>query len=192
MSLPRLPILVLFVLLFSVPTVAAAQGNDKEALSPCSEVLLLINDDYYKILMRHIREAKKEILIAAYIFKTSPRPGMPGTIVDALAAAAKRGVMVRVLLEKSNNKKDSLDEYNKITAQRLLRYNIPICFDSPKKTTHSKLVVIDGRYVFIGSHNLTTSGLSRNNEVSVCIDSPILALSAKKYIQSACYYAVRN
>ena len=45
-----------------------------------------------------------------------------------------------------------------------------------------KTAVIDSRYVYIGSHNLTQSALQRNNELSVLIDSPEIAAEVKAYL----------
>lgn len=55
-------------------------------------------------------------------------------------------------------------------------------FDSLRKTTHTKVVVIDGRYVYLGSHNLTHSALTRNNELSVLLDSPETAREITGYL----------
>ena len=64
----------------------------------------------------------------------------------------------------------------------LSRSGIEIRFDSLRKTSHAKVVVIDDRYVFLGSHNLTHSALSRNNELSVRIDSPEMARQITSYL----------
>ena len=48
------------------------------------------------------------------------------------------------------------------------------------------MVVIDGRYLLIGSHNLTQSALKFNHEASVWIDSVPLAEEALQYMKSIC------
>jgi len=51
-----------------------------------------------------------------------------------------------------------------------LSHNISVKLDeSSGRTTHTKLVIIDGKIVFLGSHNWTQSALQRNHEVSVLI-----------------------
>jgi phosphatidylserine/phosphatidylglycerophosphate/cardiolipin synthase-like enzyme len=57
-----------------------------------------------------------------------------------------------------------------------------VSFDSPTVVTHAKVVVVDGRYVYLGSHNLTQSALRHNNELSVRIDSPELAAEVAAYL----------
>ncbi len=56
--------------------------------------------------------------------------------------------------------------------------------DSPRKTMHNKLIVIDQRLILLGSHNLTQSALKYNNEMSVLIDRPELAREARAYMLS--------
>jgi phosphatidylserine/phosphatidylglycerophosphate/cardiolipin synthase-like enzyme len=55
--------------------------------------------------------------------------------------------------------------------------------DSEKKTTHAKIVVIDRRFSFVGSHNLTHSALVINNEFSLLVDSRPLAEELLKYMR---------
>lgn len=58
----------------------------------------------------------------------------------------------------------------------------PIKLD-PKKgvTAHVKIMVIDGKHVFVGSHNWTESALSYNNEYSVLIHSRQVAEEIIEY-----------
>jgi phosphatidylserine/phosphatidylglycerophosphate/cardiolipin synthase-like enzyme len=44
-------------------------------------------------------------------------------------------------------------------------------------------VIIDQRYVLLGSHNFTHSALRHNHEASVLIESPKLAQQALAYLQ---------
>ena len=57
----------------------------------------------------------------------------------------------------------------------LRRNKISVYFDSRKTTTHTKIVVIDKRFCFIGSHNMTHSALAYNHEFSLLIDNLSLA-----------------
>ena len=67
-------------------------------------------------------------------------------------------------------------------AQLLRKNRIEVRFDSPATTTHTKLVVIDNRYVFLGSHNLTQAALKHNHEVSLLLDNTALAREIADYI----------
>jgi phosphatidylserine/phosphatidylglycerophosphate/cardiolipin synthase-like enzyme len=59
---------------------------------------------------------------------------------------------------------------------------IKVFFDSPNTTTHTKLVVIDSRYSFVGSHNFTHAALKHNNELSLLIDDQALAHRLTDYM----------
>jgi len=56
--------------------------------------------------------------------------------------------------------------------------------ESASRRTHAKIVVIDSRVVFIGSHNWTESALSYNHEASLMVCSQDVAEDLEGYIQS--------
>lgn len=144
---------------------------------------LLRNQEYADALLKGIRDARRSIVFSFYLFKvTESRGNQPRIIAAELIKAAMRGVDVTVILEKGNDKNDQLNGENRDTAALLAKGRVKVFFDSPRVTSHMKTVVIDGRYVYIGSHNLTQSALQRNNELSVLIDSPEMAAEIKAYL----------
>jgi len=148
-------------------------------------VTLLMDKDYFPSLSKKIQEARKEIVIAIYLFKTNGFPASyTDIILDNLAKAQQRGVLVTVVLEKDDRTDSFVNDENAATAQRLKKAGVTVYFDNPGKMTHSKLAVIDKRFTFIGSHNLTQSALKYNNEFSVLIDSTDIALKTISYINS--------
>jgi phosphatidylserine/phosphatidylglycerophosphate/cardiolipin synthase-like enzyme len=46
-----------------------------------------------------------------------------------------------------------------------------------------KVVVVDGRFTLLGSHNFTQSALRYNHELSVLVDSPCLAGRVLLYLR---------
>ncbi len=154
------------------------------AFNGCVEtVALLKNREYPQILLKEIRGARKEVIFSFYLFKIGPLPGnQPRRIAEELISARNRGVAVTVILERSDKKDDPLNVENNKTAALLSQNGIKVLFDSPGITTHTKAVLIDNRYVFIGSHNLTQSALQYNNELSVRIDSPAMAEEIRSYL----------
>ncbi len=173
----------LFILL--APPSAAVWDVAAANRSPV-QARLLIDRDYFDALRDGIEGARAEIVVCAYLFKTlEGAHGYPESIVKDLAAAVKRGVRVRVVMELSQESGD-LVKTNSETARRLVDVGIKVCPDPRKKVTHAKLVVIDRRYLFVGSHNLTQSALKYNHETSVWIDSLPLAAEALDYLDSLC------
>ena len=179
-----LPIFLLFPL-----AVDAVQPGEKAAVVSPQAVVdakLLLDRDYFTALLDGIDRARVEIFLSAYLFRTIENAkGHPEAVLKRLAAAVHRGVRVDVVLERSNSS-DDLNRNNEETAERLKKAGIRVCMDAPDRVTHTKLVVIDRRYLLIGSHNLTQSALKFNHEASVWIDSAPLAAEALGYMKSLC------
>jgi phosphatidylserine/phosphatidylglycerophosphate/cardiolipin synthase-like enzyme len=149
-----------------------------------STTTLLRNQEYSEALLQRISNARESILCSFYLFKIGEgRGNLPRRIADELVRARQRGVEVTVILEKSDDGSDQLNEDNRHTAALLARGGIKVFFDSPQIVTHNKVVVIDRRYLFLGSHNLTQAALRHNNELSVLIDSQEMATQARTYLE---------
>lgn len=161
--------------------IVAAPAHPSEFNS--ARVATLKNREYATALMGGIREARSSVILCCYLFKTTGSPtNLPLAIADELIRAHQRGVDVTVILERSEDVDDSLNRENHETARILSRRGVKVRFDSIRKTTHSKVAVIDSRYVYLGSHNLSQSALTRNNEISVLIDSPEMAKEMEDYL----------
>lgn len=147
-------------------------------------IILLPDALYYDALVDYIREADRSIDMAMFIFKTTKsNQNRPRKLVDELINARKRGVSITIILEKSGYE-DSINEENEKVAGKLRKNGVTVIFDSIKTTTHTKLVVIDQRFSFVGSHNLTHSALAYNHELSLLIDNRKLARQLTKYIDT--------
>lgn len=167
----------------------ASPPQDQESDEPAKiktsqgDIIILANADYFPALVSKIQGAKTDIRLTMFVFKTTASARNKANIlVDELAAAAKRGIKVQVFLEKSGYD-DRLNETNQQTTRKLRRHGVKVSFDSPKITTHTKLVVIDQRFSFVGSHNFTHSALRSNNELSLLVDDQVLASKLIDYIE---------
>jgi len=148
------------------------------------QVVMLADQAYYDTLRAFINHAHREIDISMFLFKITKSPrNRAAIILNDLIKARKRQVTVKVLLEKSGYDKD-INKDNQRTARRLRRNGIEVRFDTPHITTHTKIVVIDHRFSFVGSHNFTHSALARNHELSILIDNRQLAGQIINYIKS--------
>lgn len=146
--------------------------------------ILLADRTYFETLLQRIDQAKREITVGMFSFKTSEKgKTLPDQIVEALIRAVRRGVSVEVLLEGNTHHAPEVNLENQATAARLKKGGVTVRFDTPKKTTHTKVVVIDRRWVFMGSHNWTTAALRHNHEASLLVDSPALADEALRYLK---------
>jgi len=155
-------------------------------LTSCTQeprVTFLANTAYFDVLIPHLTQAKQEIVVSMFLFALGDHENnRANQVKSALIDAVKRGVRVRVLLDVSEGE-DFSTEANRGVAKELGQHGIAVQFDSPARTTHTKLVIIDQRYVLLGSHNFTHSALRHNNEASLLIESPKLAQQALAYLQ---------
>jgi phosphatidylserine/phosphatidylglycerophosphate/cardiolipin synthase-like enzyme len=175
--------LVLLLTVVLVALLLVAPGPAQAWESHPARTTLLKNREYGEALLQGIRNSRSSILISCYLFKITDFPdNLPRRIAEELIAARHRGVSVTVVLEQSREADDTLNRENRSAGNLLSRGGIAVRFDSLRKTTHSKVVVIDGRFVYLGSHNLTHSALTRNNELSVLLDSPETAREVINYL----------
>ena len=147
-----LPLLLLFIL----PLHAQSGPQDLHAFfSP--------NGGCTDAVVSAIDQAKKSVLVQAYSFTSAP-------IAQALVDAKKRGVDVRVILDKSQR----TERYSGATF--LANEGVPVSIDAAHKIAHNKVMVIDGQTVITGSFNFTKAAESGNAEnVLLILHAPELA-----------------
>ena len=106
-------------------------------------------------LTRLIKAAKKEIDVAAYAFSSK-------YLGQALSAALKRGVNIRIILDADNARKSySLDEW-------LAGEGIEVRYIMVKGgNMHHKFMLIDGKRLMTGSYNFTNDSEFRNHEAAI-------------------------
>ncbi len=111
--------------------------------------------------------AKHSIYVQAYSFTSKP-------IANALVTAKKRGVDVKVILDKSQYK---AEKYS--ASQFLDNQNVPVWIDSKPAIAHNKIMIIDESTVITGSFNFTKAAQDKNAENLLIIHNSELA---KQYL----------
>lgn len=139
---------------------------------------ILFGKDYYETLRKHITHAEESIVVAMYFIIMEDESPV-NTLVDELIVAKSRGVKVEVLLEDAKLG-ESLPAYNKLKES-----GIEVRTDLPGKRLHIKGVVIDERYVFLGSANWTRAAIEDNYEGTAFIDSESDAKALLDFIEKA-------
>ena len=109
-----------------------------------------------------INSTRSSIYVAAYAF-TCPR------ISEALRDAYKRGVEVKLLIDKSQLK----EKYSQLPF--LLEGGLPVFIDPAEGIAHNKTMIFDDRWVLTGSFNWTRAANSKNAENILLIEDPSLA-----------------
>jgi len=157
----RTTLATLFVLLFAfvLPALAGEQGDVTLYFSP--------RGGCEAAIVKAVDNSEIDILVAAYSFSSKP-------IAKALYRATKRGVFVRVLLDK----RQPTAHYS--MANDLQQGGLAIRVDKGESMMHMKAMIIDGKLVILGSYNFTASAEARNAEILCFIISPEIAAQATK------------
>ncbi|RMF78261.1 MAG: phospholipase, partial [Nitrospirae bacterium] len=141
------------------------------APAPAAEATLLLDTAYEPAVEAAIDGAQREVVVGMYLFKADgPPTSRPRALVRHLREAVRRGVRVRVVLETDGRPGQEVARLNHATAVQLRDAGVEVLFDSPRRRSHGKFVVVDRRLCFVGSHNWTQSALHYNHEVSVRLD----------------------
>jgi|GEM_PF-181948 len=112
------------------------------------------------IIADDMLRAQSKVDIAAFDLDSEP-------MTAALIALQARGVRVRVVTDTDNVELESIAQ--------LRRNQITVVEDERSAFMHNKFVIIDDRYVWMGSMNFTTNDVYCNNNNIVRFDAPALA-----------------
>lgn len=112
--------------------------------------------------------------IRVQIYALTARP-----IVAALIAAHRRGVDVRVIVDRSQLTEDQHDAR---AVARLVAADVPVLVDTVPGLMHDKIMLIDSRAVLTGSFNYTWSAEHKNAEnLLVLRDPAVVAAYARNW-----------
>jgi phosphatidylserine/phosphatidylglycerophosphate/cardiolipin synthase-like enzyme len=148
--------LILGLLVFCAPYIFAA------------EIAVCFTPEYGRTpsctqeVMDALTGARKSALVQAYSFTSAP-------IAKALVDAHRRGVQVKVILDRSNR----TAHYSAATF--LDHAGIPVWIDAQHAIAHNKVMIIDGNTVITGSFNFTKAAEQQNAENLVTIRDSALA-----------------
>jgi len=115
-----------------------------------------------------LAQATNTVFVQAYSFTSAP-------IARSLVETHRRGVKVRVLLDKSQR----TEKYSE--ADFLKNNQIPTLMDAEHAIAHNKIMIIDGYLVLTGSFNFTKAAEENNAENLLLINDPALA---RRYLEN--------
>ena len=179
----------LFVVFLSISSLCSA-GNTIPA-----GVRDLSDRKYEQALIQLLDNANEAIVISMYII--SPGVGEKNPVkllLNDLLEARKRGVSVTMYLNtrfvgygKSEKSFIGSPAFKELKDAGCNIYLIP-----SSRRLHDKLIIIDNRYVVIGSTNWSNSALRRNFESNTLIDSPLHAQEKLKHLENVMKFAMSN
>jgi cardiolipin synthase A/B len=111
--------------------------------------LLENGDQIFPAMTRDIREARRTVNLETYIFQPD-RAGRQ--FADAMIAAAKNGVEVRLLVDAWGSKLSELKKEMEAVGVQVRKYRPIRLFSIHKigRRTHRKILVVDGRIAYTG------------------------------------------
>lgn len=146
--------------------------------------ILLSGDKAYPAMLEAIANAKRSILLESYIFDRDP---IGERFVEALAAAAARGIEVRVLIDAvgarySHPSIIGMLEEKGVRAD-IFNGNIISGLKLPYANlrTHRKILIVDGEIAFTGGMNIRASFMTEyageyvSCDTHFCIKGPAVA-----------------
>lgn len=115
-----------------------------------------------------IAAAEWEVLAALSDIRLYAGDGATAGLLQALAAAAERGVEVRVLAEA---RATGPHPDQRAALQYLDQRGVVVQWDTPEVTLHAKFLVVDRRWVVVGSTHWTMSALTRSVQLDLAVDA---------------------
>ena len=160
---------------FEAYLAALCADSFKEPAIPSVEsagVKTLVNRQYIPEDLAMLESARVRIRVILYGINYNPKyeDSKVNRLVEALAAAAARGVDVAVVMDVSDYN-HALNKVNAAARAFLAAAGVRVLDDPEKITTHAKMVLADDRVV-IGSANWGFDAMERRNETSVVIREP--------------------
>jgi len=155
-------------------------GGGQAPLPAEGQVMIVEDSQYLSAVAPLIERANRSVYVIMFVMKYDPGDDDDpvNELLGALADAASRGVDVRVLVDE-----ETRDSYPQ-TIGFLKEHGIGVRLDkSSGVTTHAKVVIVDGEFVVVGSHNWTESALRYNHEVSALIRSGKAAEELTNYFE---------
>lgn len=138
---------------------------------------IIIGREYPEVITNLVKQAKQSIKILIYDWRwySSECCATIQKFNNEILASSRRGVDVFALV---NN--DFICSVFADTKIRIKKIN-------SKKTMHVKMIIIDQKYLLIGSHNLTKNAFALNHEISVLLDDQESIKRCDDFFNNICH-----
>ena len=117
-----------------------------------------------------IQQAKSYIYIPSFII-------IENQIINELIKAKNRGVDVKIIADALN----ASNKYSKIN--QLRASGLPVKIENYAGKLHSKTMIIDDKYLIIGSMNFSYSGQNRNDENLIILENSQAAILYRNFFE---------
>ena len=106
----------------------------------------------------------------------------PDAFVEALCAAAQRGVDVRILINGPHIDKEVVRRAAQHSYDTLLRGGVRI-FEYQRTMLHAKTLLVDGVWASVGSNNVTNRSMALNSELSFSFSDERLVAELEEHFR---------
>jgi phosphatidylserine/phosphatidylglycerophosphate/cardiolipin synthase-like enzyme len=142
-----------------------------------AEVVPVIGPDYYLTLNWLIQQAKHSLSLT--IFTSSVNRGnsyhkIRKLLLNISGKIKKNDLETRAVLYRGT-RDNGIGLRNEGFAREAVKLGLKIRLSPAGTFLHSKVVIVDRRLVLIGSHNFSSSSMSKDYEASILIESPQIA-----------------
>ena len=164
------------LMLFYVTPTIIDMSRPTEILSE-SNIVVFNDREYFEILDELIGSAESSIHMVMFEIKYYDKyPNSDvNQLVERLIERNSAGVDVRIIVDQFLTDSRAVEIFEKT--------GVDIKWDSTKLTTHSKLLIIDGRIVVVGSTNWSYYSFSKNHESNVVIYDKETAKKFEEYFE---------
>ena len=148
------------------------------------EVHVLTDRDYYYSVRDTLQKANSSIIVVMYSMVYDPNDSFDwaNDLIRELVNAKSRGIDVSVTIEYRTY--FGYMDGNLAAYYYLSSNGVNIKLDNEADTDHLKLVIVDDKIVYVGSHNWSESALYYNHETSIEIISEEIAQIFKQYVET--------
>ncbi len=127
-------------------------------------------DDLKKVFLGAIQKAKKSLFLQMYGFTDE-------TLIEKITEASKKGIAIQVFYDPSGSSslKKKIPEATAIVGRGLM---------------HKKILVLDGKKVFIGTANFTPTSLCMHDNVVIGLYSKEISYFLEKSLENKLFFIV--
>ncbi|MFH1691834.1 MAG: phospholipase D-like domain-containing protein [Candidatus Omnitrophota bacterium] len=179
----------LFTVLFSISFLSFADNSPLESATDLSD------RKYEQALIELFDNAKEAIVISMYGISVGSDGNNPvRLLLNDLLEARARGVSVTMYLNTRFNDAGRIEEsfIGSPVFKELKEAGCVINLIPKGRKLHDKLIIVDNRYVVVGSTNWSNSALRRNFESNTFIDSPRHAQEKLKRLENVLNFIKSN
>lgn len=157
-----------FLIALTCLPAAGAQAQDRADIRGHIEVAFGPEGGAEGLILQTIAAARTSIRLAAFAF-SSP------AIVEALVAARKRGIDVRIVVDRKHNVDEDERGIGRAALGALTKAGASVRINGNYRIHHDKFMVVDERTVQTGSYNYAASANRNSENVIVVRDDPAVA-----------------